>query len=236
MSRVTRNTVVLCGAVFAFGVGHHPRAVADAGSGTGSHGGSVVKAGPYEFEVIFADHGLGLFPSTAGHRAVDTTGVSGTAAFSAAGSPTPWFSCPLSAPATIPGRGVVPLGAPLDLTRVPPRGVRVTVCVTGLPGPSPSRVEFVVPFDATPGSGVWLARATLADQASLRTQKVCKVGGGEFGWAAAPIKVTRGGRSVFVCCEACARKVEADPDRYLGPQAPPPAGAPAPGGGGHSHA
>jgi hypothetical protein len=31
-----------------------------------------------------------------------------------------------------------------------------------------------------------------------------------------PVKVTRGGRSVFLCCQACLKKVQADPDKFLG--------------------
>jgi hypothetical protein len=34
-----------------------------------------------------------------------------------------------------------------------------------------------------------------------------------------PIKVTRGSRSVFLCCAACLKEVQADPDKYLGPAA-----------------
>jgi hypothetical protein len=42
------------------------------------------------------------------------------------------------------------------------------------------------------------------------------VSGETLGSMGGPIKVMRGSRSVFLCCAACLKKVQADPDKYLG--------------------
>ncbi|MDB5349279.1 MAG: hypothetical protein JWN86_526 [Planctomycetota bacterium] len=60
------------------------------------------------------------------------------------------------------------------------------------------------------------SKATKADEKAVAAQKVCPVSGEELDSMGGPIKVSRGGRSVFLCCAACLKKVQADPDKYLG--------------------
>ena len=51
-----------------------------------------------------------------------------------------------------------------------------------------------------------------------------------------PLKVTRGDRSVFLCCKSCLKDLRADPDKYLGvATAPPAAPKAADGHGDHNH-
>jgi hypothetical protein len=65
------------------------------------------------------------------------------------------------------------------------------------------------------------AKATRADQKAIAAQKTCPVSKEDLGSMGTPIKVTCGDRSVFLCCPECIKKVEADPDKYLGDLAAP---------------
>jgi hypothetical protein len=60
------------------------------------------------------------------------------------------------------------------------------------------------------------SKATKADQRAIDAQKTCPVSGEDLGSMGTPIKVTRGDRTIFLCCPACLKKVEAEPDRFLG--------------------
>jgi hypothetical protein len=33
-----------------------------------------------------------------------------------------------------------------------------------------------------------------------------------------PIKVTRGDRAIFLCCQSWVKRIQANPDQYLGPR------------------
>src|SRR5436309_2445583 len=86
-------------------------------------------------------------------------------------------------------------------------------------------------FLAVRGTALWLGgagalaitKATRADDKAIAAQKVCPVSGEELGSMGTPIKVTRGSRSIFLCCQGCVKQIQADPDKYLGPVAAAPA-------------
>ena len=60
-----------------------------------------------------------------------------------------------------------------------------------------------------------VAPSTAADAAAIAAQKVCPIGGQALGTTDIPLKVSRGDRAVFLCCECCLEEVQADPDTYL---------------------
>jgi YHS domain-containing protein len=72
-------------------------------------------------------------------------------------------------------------------------------------------VPEVSPSDITDA----MAGLSEADRAAAMAQKVCPVSGEMLGEMGTPIKVTVKGRDVFLCCEGCREKIEADPDKYL---------------------
>lgn len=72
-------------------------------------------------------------------------------------------------------------------------------------------VPEVSPSDVSEG----LAELNDADRAAALAQKVCPVSGEALGSMGTPIKVTVKGRDVFLCCEGCREKLEANPDEYL---------------------
>jgi hypothetical protein len=232
MSHFTRNTVIRCGAVAALALGSFVPAVAAGGPEVGPHGGTLAKAGSSQFEVLFTGVGVEVYPLTPNRGPVPATGLSGKATFFYQGAAAPWFSCPLRPAAVPPSRLATSLVAVMGLGAVPAQGVTVTFHVAGLPGPGKTDAEFTVPFRLAPTGALQVARATQADREAFRAQRYCKVGGGEFEWSTGPVKVTRGDRSVFVCCEDCAEKVQKDPDNYFGSAAP---GANAGYGPGHHH-
>lgn len=57
--------------------------------------------------------------------------------------------------------------------------------------------------------------ATLADADAIAAQKKCLVMDEELGGMGAPQKVNLKGKSVYICCAGCAKKLLAEPDKYL---------------------
>lgn len=60
-----------------------------------------------------------------------------------------------------------------------------------------------------------VAQAKPSDLAAIRLQEVCPVLGSRLGAHGTPIKIIRGDRSLFVCCSACVRRVQENPDFYF---------------------
>jgi hypothetical protein len=112
----------------------------------------------------------------------------------------------------------------MDLSKVPTQGVKLTVLVKGLAHPA----EFTVPFGPAATAALTVTKSTEADAAAIAAQKTCPVShealGAEMG---PPLKVARGDRAVFVCCDACVPKIKVDPDAYLAAATATPASAPA---------
>lgn len=57
--------------------------------------------------------------------------------------------------------------------------------------------------------------ATLADADAIAAQKKCPVMDEELGGMGTPQKVNVKGKSVYICCVGCAKKLHAEPDKYL---------------------
>jgi len=53
------------------------------------------------------------------------------------------------------------------------------------------------------------------DKELIEKQKTCPVSGQPLGSMGKPVKVVVKGRTVFLCCTACKKKLLADPDKYL---------------------
>lgn len=81
-----------------------------------------------------------------------------------------------------------------------------------LPGPSANRQA---PSQAATASGLIVTQATAADQRAIQMQAVCAVRKSPLGAMGTPIKVTRGGQAIFLCCQGCVSKVQMNPDYYF---------------------
>jgi hypothetical protein len=194
-------------------------------------GGSLAKTARHQFEVFFYKTGLRVFPRDLGGAAVDVSKMTGTATFALPGAPNPFIY-----PIRPAGPAPASLDLAVDLGRVPASGSKVTFRIDGLADPAEPGATFTVPFvltdvataptaaaaaapAPTPGTrpmALTISRSTDADRAAIDAQRTCKVSGEALGSMGVPIKVTRGDRSVFLCCQGCVRRIQSDPDQYFG--------------------
>ncbi len=192
--------------------------------GTGPRGGTLERTKHYHFEVVLTATGVKVYPYGMDGKPLDAARMSGTVTFYHPNSTQPWFNRPLSAP----GQAKESLDCAINLSKVPAKGAKATFEVAGLPDPVEPSASFAVPFTLTrslPAPAVRLApapaaitytSASQADQPAIKAQRVCVVTKKSLGSMGTPIKVTRGGRSVFLCCQGCLAKVMANPDPYFG--------------------
>jgi len=71
---------------------------------------------------------------------------------------------------------------------------------------------------AKTGDGIEAVRAKLSpeERAAVEAQEWCAVSADErLGSMGPPIKIELKGQSVFLCCNSCKRKAEADPEKVL---------------------
>lgn len=199
---------------------------ADGAIGAGPHGGIVEKSQSYQFEAVFSANGLKLYALGADGKPLDAAKLTGDATFYHPNSPEPWFKRSLKPASPGAGKRAPSLDLNMRLNTVPAAGVKVMFEIAGLPEPNASSASFTVPlmFAAAPvppartaPAPITYGRATRADQTAINAQRVCKVSGEPLGSMGGPIKVTRGVRSVYLCCQSCLRAIAADPDRYFGP-------------------
>jgi len=87
------------------------------------------------------------------------------------------------------------------------------------PTPAPSAKQ-VIPHPAEleldPVVRESLAKLSPEDRAAAIAQRTCPVTGDLLGEMGTPIKVRVQGRDVFVCCQGCVKKLQKDPQKYLG--------------------
>ncbi|MEM8668018.1 MAG: hypothetical protein AAGG48_10910 [Planctomycetota bacterium] len=77
--------------------------------------------------------------------------------------------------------------------------------------------EYLAKYYAAKGKEIrpGVFEATLADAGPIAAQKKCPVMDEALGGMGAPQKVNVNGKSVYICCAGCAKKLIADPDKYL---------------------
>jgi hypothetical protein len=182
-----------------------------------AQGGATAHSERHHFEVKFSKTGLTLAVHGRDHKPVDISHVRATATFFHPNSPKPWFTRTFRPVTNAAEQSTGSLDLPLNLSRVPATGAKVTFQVTGLTDPGESTVTFTVPFTLASEGSITVAKITKADEKAIATQKVCPVSGEELGGEMGPpVKVTRGERSIFLCCKNCLKKVQANPDKYFG--------------------
>jgi hypothetical protein len=218
------NLLVAFGTILALDIA--ARAEDRPGAALSPRGGHLVKTARHQFEVFFYPTGLRVLAQGTAEAPVVVSKLSGTATFTIPGAPDP-FVYSLKGTAPVEGREPTSLDLRLDLSRVPASGAKVSFQLEGLGDPAEPRATFGVPFTPVPrptGSApapapkaILISRASQADQPAINAQRVCKVSGEPLGSMGVPIKVARGERAVYLCCQGCVKTVQANPDRYLGP-------------------
>ena len=124
-------------------------------------------------------------------------------------------TCPVS------GDDLNAMGGPIKVTRGPDESL--FLCCQGC------LAEIEESPDRYFGSLISVSRATKADAEAVAAQGTCPISEGDLNAMGGPIKLSKGGESVFVCCPACIDAVKADAATYLG------AGPDADPDGGHDH-
>ena len=192
--------------------------------GTGPRGGILERTKHYHFEVVFTDTGVKVYPYGMDGKPLDIARMAGTVTFYHPNSPQPWFNRPLSGT----GQAKESLDCAINLSKVPAQGAKATFEVAGLPDMTEPSASFAVPITLSRSSptpavrpapapaAVTYTSASQADQAAINAQRICAVTKKSLGSMGTPIKVSRGGRSIFLCCQGCLAKVMANPDQYFG--------------------
>jgi hypothetical protein len=234
MHMTGRKPLTALGVALALGLGSTGVSRAHDGHehkhGAPLHGGKVVMTQEYHFEVVFAKDGLKVYPRTHEDKPIDASRLTGTATFYHPNSPNPWFERKLAATAPSPGQAASSIGTTIDLSKVPATGAKVAFRVEGLPEAAEPTAAFTAPFSLPPSGQIVVARATQADATAVAAQKVCPVSKEDLDSMGGPLKVSRGDKSIFICCKGCLKEVQANPDKFLGG----PAAVPATGAG-HEH-
>lgn len=180
------------------------------------HGGKVTMTKEYHFETVFASDGLKVYPRTHGDQPINASRLTGTATFYHPNAPGPWFTRKLTPTAARPGQASTSLDLKLDLSKVPAAGAKVAFRVEGLPEPEEPTATFTVPFTLAASHEITVTRTTRADQKAIAAAKVCPVSKEDLHSMGEPLKVSRGNKSIFICCKNCLDKIKADPDKYFG--------------------
>jgi hypothetical protein len=225
MQELRITTLATLGLSLALGLCLARPAGADDGhaQGAAQHGGSIVNTKHYQFEVVLTKDGLKVYPYGEKNQPIDTSHLTATASFYHPNTPKPWFDRPLRAATVSPGQVPASLDLAMDLSKVLAKGTKVTFEISGLPDPTEPTATITVPFATSTvpvaPAPLTITRATQSDQGAINAQKVCKVSGGSLGSMGVPIKVSRGDRAVFLCCQSCVKTIAANPDRFLGTMA-----------------
>ncbi len=114
-------------------------------------------------------------------------------------------------------------GKPLGSMGAPPKiqvgGKPLFVCCAGCSAKVRANPQpYLAKYYGTPGKEVrpGVVEATLADAEAIAAQKSCPVMDEPLGGMGAPMKVNVNGKAVYICCAGCAKKLAAEPDKYLG--------------------
>ncbi len=102
----------------------------------------------------------------------------------------------------------------VDLTRVRNGDMDVHFDLAGLPNRESPRARFSQAF-ALPRPPVAVAAATAFDRAAVARQRTCPVMDSPLGEHGTPIKLLVGNQTIYVCCQGCIKKVQADPRMYV---------------------
>lgn len=113
-------------------------------------------------------------------------------------------------------------GQPLGSMGAPPKlivkGKPLFVCCAGCSGKVNANPDaYLSKYYGAAGKEIrpGVFEATLADAEAIAAQKKCPVMDEELGGMGVPQKVNVRGTAVFICCAGCAKKLDAEPQKYL---------------------
>ena len=89
----------------------------------------------------------------------------------------------------------------------------IYLCCKGCLGKVQKNPEAYLPKATT--NKLAVSSSSTSDQAAIAQQRVCVVSGSRLGSMGTPVKVTKNGQSLFLCCKGCVGKVKKDPVGYF---------------------
>lgn len=224
-------TILESALAFGFGLASPSEAQEGHDHAGATHGGVQAQTKRYHFDATFSTTGLKLTVHGPDHKSVDVSGLRAKATFYHPSTAKPWFTRELRPSAAGQDRIPTSLELAMNLSKVPAKGAKVVFQVSGLPDPGEPTATFTVPFTLGDDGSITVGKVTKADEKAIAAQRVCPVSGEELGGEMGPpVKVTRGGHSIYLCCKNCLKKVQADPDKFFSASAAPHAEA-----GNHNH-
>ena len=172
----------------------------------GSHGGAIQQVGSLTVEPVVEASGLKLFVYDDQGQPVELNKVRGVATLQVeAGAKRYRYDL---FPDINKGNTATSLVAAVDLSRFAASHVSIDFQIIGLPGEERGALKF------TSSSQVPLTEAQQV-AAAIEAQEVCPVSGQPLGSMGAPIAVTVGNDTMYVCCAGCVDKAKADFSKYL---------------------
>lgn len=222
MHSTIRNTM-RAALVAAFGAIGLANAHDGHGHGGARHGGVEAKTERHHFEAVFTKQGVALYVYDASHKPVDASSLKATATFYHPNAPDKaWFSRDLAAVQAKPGQPSDSLTLPIDLSKAPEKGLKASFQVSGFDDASEREANVSVPVSFA--GALVVTASTAADAQAIAQLKLCPVSREELGSMGTPLKVARDGQATYLCCKGCLKKVQAEPDKFLGAKAPPTGG------------
>ncbi len=175
----------------------------------GPHGGVVQQAGDLQIETVIESGGLQLFAYGHTGQSLELAAARGLATLKVDGS-AKRFRYDLF-PEIGKNRSATSLAVAVDLSQFAGKTVDVTLQLVGVPSAERSPVHLTVT------SAVPMTKAQVV-AAAMDVQKNCPVSGQPLGSMGKPIAMSIRGQTIYVCCEGCIAKVNANPEKYLPPQ------------------
>lgn len=219
-------TILESALAFGFGLAGLSEAQEGHDHAAATRGGAQAQTNRYHFDATFSTNGLKITVHSLDHKSVDVSGLSAKATFYHRSTTKPWFTRELRPSAAGQDRVPTSLELVMNLGKVPAKGARVAFQVSGLPDPGEPTATFTVPFTLGDDGSITVGKVTKADEKAIAALKVCPVSGEELGGdMGPPVKVTRGGSSIFLCCENCLKQVQANPDKFFAASATPHSGS-----------
>lgn len=189
----------------------------------GPNGGTLQTVGTTKIETVIQPQGIMFTILDAHGKPVATPQAKGTLKLKVGDSPKE-YTYPLAA---LKNQAI---GIAVDLSKVEGHMLHMNVELTGA-GPQPLSFhamgkvgggdqlpdQYLAKFYAAKGEEVrpGVFKATLADTKAIAAQKVCPVMDEPLGGMGTPLKVDVKGKAVFICCAGCAKKLAAEPDKFL---------------------
>lgn len=162
----------------------------------GPNGGTLQVVGSLKIETLVKDNGILFLITGPDEQMLRTSGAAGTLKLKIEGKPKE-YSLKLQA---LKKNGV---GAAINMAKLKGKKLDMEVVINDVKD-QPIKFRTTAMLDDAP-----------SDTLLVSLQKTCPVTGKSLGSMGAPPKIMVQGKPLFVCCEPCSSKIQANPKEYL---------------------